>query len=56
MSTPFFTVRSHSVGSTATADVAGTLLLDGVDILPVVTWRAGGLSRTRQGSIEFVRF
>jgi hypothetical protein len=55
-STPSFSLRSHSVGSTATADVTGSLVIDGSDIVPTATWSAGGLSRVREGSIELIRY
>ena len=55
-SSPYMTVHSRSVGSMTTADVAGTLLLDGTDLLATMTWRAGGLSRTREGEITFIRY
>ena len=54
-SSPFMTVHSRSVGSLTTADVTGTLLLDGMNLLATVTWGAGGLSRTREGEITFIR-
>lgn len=56
VSTPSFSLRSHSVGSTATADVTGSLVIDGSDLVPAATWSAGGLSRVREGSIEFIRY
>jgi len=56
MSTPFFTVHGHSVGSSATADVSGSVLLDGTDLLSNVVWSAASVSRTREGSIEFVQY
>jgi hypothetical protein len=55
MSTPYFSVHSHSVGSSSIADVSGSILLGGTDLLSNVSWSAASISRTREGSIGFVQ-
>ena len=39
-----------------TADVSGTILMDGSDLLANATASAGGLTRAQEGSIEFIRY